>query len=360
MMNKDFLVSTTHSLEGYNIEEYYGYISTNLVIGADVFSDISASFTDFFGGISGHYTNEIDTLMETSSICIKNKAKALGMNAIIGFKTELNPIFGSGYSMFMISATGTTVKIKKIGEKDTVENKEDVIRDALINVYTSSKVSNNNFNILNNSLQEIEGYIGQNNNIGLSIVQSIENGIIANKNTYAIDKNFLRFNIINEYLAKCDDYKDTIEYVSTDISDVKAYIIRKFDLISYKKIYEQLQKSTDIKDEMVLFHCLEASPKFISKEEYKYLSLALDFIKNKYNDDVEIKKVGLVKSKLIWTCKKCNTNVDADRGVCHLCDHNKFGLPVRYKNLTGKDILVNLSSIVEKLEQIKSILSTSY
>lgn len=51
-MRSAILVSSTERLEGYEIEKYFELISTNVVLGTNFFSDIGASFTDFFGGNS--------------------------------------------------------------------------------------------------------------------------------------------------------------------------------------------------------------------------------------------------------------------------------------------------------------------
>ncbi|MGL4450066.1 MAG: YbjQ family protein [Sarcina sp.] len=357
---KDFLVTTTNTIEGYHIEKYHGYISSNLVIGADFFSDMFASFTDFFGGVSGRYTDEIDQLKEFARVSIQSKAKSLGMNAIVGFKVDLDPIFGSGYSMFMISATGTAVRIRKIGEENAMQKIEDEIRETLGEVHAYSKViDRNTFNILTSSPQEIEGYIGSGNNVGLEIVKNIEVGILTNKNTVGIDKNFLRFNIINEYLSRCDDYEMVQKYVSTDITDVKAYIIKKFDLISYSKILDEFKKG-DINKEMMLLYCLEANPRFVSKDDYKGLCELLNYLNSRYDNNVEIKKSGLVKSKVTWVCKKCNAKVDQEREVCHICDTNRYGIAVRFKNYSGKEIYVNFSNILAKLEKTKELLRKYY
>ncbi len=45
------IVTTTNSIEGREISRYNDPIAANVVIGTTVFSDIGASYVDFFGGI---------------------------------------------------------------------------------------------------------------------------------------------------------------------------------------------------------------------------------------------------------------------------------------------------------------------
>lgn len=125
-MKSNFIITTTNNLEGYKIEEYYGYISVNFVTGADMFRDMFASFTDVIGGVSQSYTDELDEIKEMAVESIKSKAQMLGMNGIVGIKIDLSPIFGSGYSMFMVSATGTAVKITDLDKSITEEEKLEI------------------------------------------------------------------------------------------------------------------------------------------------------------------------------------------------------------------------------------------
>lgn len=53
-MNK-LIITTTNSIENAQVEKYFGVVTTNLVIGTNLFSDFKASLTDIFGGMSGAY-----------------------------------------------------------------------------------------------------------------------------------------------------------------------------------------------------------------------------------------------------------------------------------------------------------------
>lgn len=43
------IISTTETIEGMEIEKYYDLISTNVVLGTNILSDIGASFSDLLG-----------------------------------------------------------------------------------------------------------------------------------------------------------------------------------------------------------------------------------------------------------------------------------------------------------------------
>ena len=52
---KDILVVTISSVEGLKIKQYLKPITAHIVGGTNLFSDIFASFSDFFGGRSQTY-----------------------------------------------------------------------------------------------------------------------------------------------------------------------------------------------------------------------------------------------------------------------------------------------------------------
>lgn len=117
MANQKFIITTTPLLDGYQVKAYLGVINVNYVIGTNVFSDFAASFTDVFGGNSGTYQRKMDAMYENSQKELINKAKRLGGNAILGFRTEFDEISGKGKQMIMLSASGTVCIVDT--ERDT-------------------------------------------------------------------------------------------------------------------------------------------------------------------------------------------------------------------------------------------------
>ncbi len=106
-MERAFLISTTNSIENGAIKKYIDTICSNVVIGTNIFSDISASFMDFFGGRSGSYKRKLGLIYNEAKNELQRKARRIGANAIIGFRVDFGEISGKEKSMFMVSATGT-------------------------------------------------------------------------------------------------------------------------------------------------------------------------------------------------------------------------------------------------------------
>lgn len=111
-MKEKFIITVTNSIEGCTIEKYLDPICSNIVIGTNLFSDFAASLSDIFGGFSETYKNKLETIYNKATASLRDKAKGLGANAIVGFSVDFDEISGGGKSMFMISASGTACVVK--------------------------------------------------------------------------------------------------------------------------------------------------------------------------------------------------------------------------------------------------------
>ena len=98
-------------IEGGKITRYYGIVSGETIIGANVFRDFLASIRDFFGGRSGAYEQVLCEAKETALREMQDQAAALGANAVIGVDLDYETV-GDGGSMLMVTAAGTAVKIE--------------------------------------------------------------------------------------------------------------------------------------------------------------------------------------------------------------------------------------------------------
>ena len=105
------LVTTTPIIEGKRIIRYYGIVSGETIIGANVFRDFLAGIRDFVGGRSGAYEEELRQAKDTAIREMEEQAARLGANAVIGVDLDYETVGGSG-SMLMVTATGTAVTIE--------------------------------------------------------------------------------------------------------------------------------------------------------------------------------------------------------------------------------------------------------
>ena len=105
------LVTTTSVIEGGRITRYYGSVSGETIIGANVFRDFFASIRDVVGGRSGSYEEVLREAKDTALREMQEQARLLGANAVIGVDLDYETVGSSG-SMLMVTACGTAVTIE--------------------------------------------------------------------------------------------------------------------------------------------------------------------------------------------------------------------------------------------------------
>lgn len=107
------VITTTNTVEGYHIAEYLPTVNTNICVGANIFTDIAASWTDFFNDRSSQYQDKLDKMYQAAVKEITQKAKALKADAVVGLQMHFGSVNISSASrtVFMLSASGTAVKL---------------------------------------------------------------------------------------------------------------------------------------------------------------------------------------------------------------------------------------------------------
>ncbi|MDE5676903.1 heavy metal-binding domain-containing protein [Phocaeicola sp.] len=104
------LVTTTPSIEGKRITNYYGVVTGETIIGANLFRDFFASIRDIVGGRSGSYEEVLREAKDTALREMQEQALRMGANAVVGVDLDYETV-GNGGSMLMVTASGTAVRI---------------------------------------------------------------------------------------------------------------------------------------------------------------------------------------------------------------------------------------------------------
>lgn len=105
------ILSTTNTIEGRKAVKYLGLVSGDAILGANIFRDFFASVRDIVGGRSAAYEKELRKAKSIALEEMKEQAKNLGANAIIGIDIDYETI-GTNSSMLMVSANGTAVVVE--------------------------------------------------------------------------------------------------------------------------------------------------------------------------------------------------------------------------------------------------------
>lgn len=88
------LITTTSVIEGAKITRYYGIVSGETIIGANVFRDFFASIRDVVGGRSGSYEEVLREAKDTALREMQEQARLLGANAVIGVDLDYETVGG--------------------------------------------------------------------------------------------------------------------------------------------------------------------------------------------------------------------------------------------------------------------------
>ncbi|MES3031508.1 MAG: heavy metal-binding domain-containing protein [Patescibacteria group bacterium] len=104
--------TTTHSIEGKKITEYLGIVNADVIIGANIISDIFAGIRDIVGGRSATYEKKFSEGKTLALKELEEEAVRLGANAIVGIDFDYETV-GAQSTMLMITVSGTAVKIEQ-------------------------------------------------------------------------------------------------------------------------------------------------------------------------------------------------------------------------------------------------------
>jgi len=104
------LVVTANQLQGKTVKEYYGLVSGEAILGANIFKDFFAGIRDIVGGRSAAYEGELKKAKAIALNEMTSQAQSMGANAVIAVDLDYETIGGgSGTNMLMVSASGTAV-----------------------------------------------------------------------------------------------------------------------------------------------------------------------------------------------------------------------------------------------------------
>ena len=110
----NIILTTTCNVDGYEINQYIDVVTKQIVVGAGLYTEFFAGFTDVFGGRSAKVEDRLSELVNIGRSEILGIAANLDADAIIGYKLDIDEISGKNTFMFMINVSGTAVKIKKV------------------------------------------------------------------------------------------------------------------------------------------------------------------------------------------------------------------------------------------------------
>ena len=104
------ILTTTPSVEGRSIAEYKGIVFGEVISGVDVIKDFTAGLSNFFGGRSATYEDELTSAREQALQELEQRDARLGADAVVGIDVDYE-VLGADNGMLMVTVSGTAVKL---------------------------------------------------------------------------------------------------------------------------------------------------------------------------------------------------------------------------------------------------------
>ncbi|WP_234567503.1 YbjQ family protein [Rhodohalobacter sp. 614A] len=316
------LITTNDYFHNKEIEEYLGQVNEQIVIGANLFKDVFASFRDVFGGETKGYKNELDKLKSAAIRGLENEAKKLHANGVIGFHMDIDEISGGGKSMFMLNVYGTAVKFK-INEEDKDGRQ--------IGSQLSSEIVE--YEIKKKSIQERlkkdeRPFVDINSDelIKYKIFGLFDDGIDLNSLAYVDDKKLIKYlEIIPQSELEMLVFRE-IHSISIKYWICIVTALENRNWFNSSLILKLLEDQDPIRRFRALHLCAINKSFYDRKDVVRYSKIS-DFLNNKFN--TQIKKTveeGTFRNTEAWICPRCLRTNSMKGNSCECGAKNRYGL----------------------------------
>lgn len=104
------ILTTTPNVDGHRITGYHGIVFGEVISGVNVIKDFAAGLSNFFGGRSGTYEQELMSARTQALQELEQRAAALGADAVVGIDVDYE-VLGSDNGMLMVTVSGTAVTL---------------------------------------------------------------------------------------------------------------------------------------------------------------------------------------------------------------------------------------------------------
>lgn len=107
------LVLTSPTIQGKEITKYYGLVTGDALLGANLYKDLFSGVRDVVGGRTSKYEEELTTARNLAMESMIEKAEEEGANAIIGTRVAYHNLGGTMGNTIMVTVVGTAVSYKE-------------------------------------------------------------------------------------------------------------------------------------------------------------------------------------------------------------------------------------------------------
>lgn len=348
-------VSTTNVIDGYDIEYNVGFVSAHVVGGTNIFSDILASFSDFFGGRSATYKSKLASIKLEAIKELMDEAQRMGGDGIVGVSVDFDEISGNNKSMFMVTVVGTAVKIIK----------GDRLKDSKTASNFSTEISKDQFNILKMKADLFE--LNESGKLTFDeeqVKNIVNNGIfelsipLLEYFKNAVEKGFPTLTtkdtdnalMIFERMDPCEAQTVIYSFLGQSLSldSILHKIASKLGLVDYEKIINVI-KSNSLKYKQNALYFTMIDKSVYHKSDIEKIKNLIDVANLSFLPVSEIYQVKkMLGSKSFWKCICGHENSESVE-LCNDCKSDIYGF--KSDSLTAREAIAKLQKDLKILNE---------
>ena len=352
MNTREMLVSTTSSVEGWDIEHYLGPVFSHIVAGTGFFSDFAAGLSDVFGGRSQTYQRQLSAINTEAIELLKTKASLMGGNLVLGFRIDHDEISGKAKQMFMVTASGTAVRaVQRSQSKNNRQNASFLTSDEL-EIALKKKLIIEKCKTIPVSLSEdewafaIENQIHEIAPLVLGSLQLILEQPVAQQEGYFDRRR--RYFLSLPHEQSIPALYETLHHNDLLFPFVRDTVIQG-DLFDFDSLFTLL-RSGDFRLQKCALALATSNKQFFTVEDIERFSNLIELIRSLF---VVRAKFIEEKSKLTssvkhrWLCD-CGGKNDKEDTICSKCQKDVYGF--LGDETRPEPVIANIQSKIEVLE----------
>lgn len=342
------IVTTTSLIPNEEINSIISVVHNRVVLGTNIFSDISASFSDFFGGNNSAYEKRLAEITDDVIEGLTKKALKLRADALIDLKIDVDEINGKNKSMFMVTAIATAVLLKTDNSKKLGTMSSEVIKFEDINaaIFKNRIIKLVKKEEFKPNIDWVSNYITNNR-----VIEVFESYI-----TFVNYKSEITFEnwkvYFDEYISHLEEnelFEHTLKYFSKEDrskidSEILNIILERL-VVNYERVLDVFSNDSSIEEKRVCLNILYKTNINYRKADFDNIKKILDKIKDSFPNlsSIEIGSGLFSKGSKYWKCKCGSKNDVLEDEYCTKCNLDQFG---------NKNYVRNVDEVAEKLEEI--------
>lgn len=339
------IITTTSTIPNAEIIEIISVVHNRVVLGTNLFSDISAGFSDIFGGKNTAYEKRLAEITNQVIEGLKENAKKQKADALIDLKIDVDEISGGSKSMFMVTAIATSVKLNK-----QIFTNESISIDFVNQQITKHKILKSIEDGSFSPTDFVENYL-----INFELPQAFEPYI-----RWIIRTTLSWQDSFALYIGNLNDknlFDMTVTLFSkdnrTEIEQVILKTIFKHLVVDYKKVYEILDGDDDMDKKRLCLNLLYHYNKNYTKTDFELITKILVKLKEVFpKKSTEEIGTGLMsKGDVYWRCFCGTKNTSGTARYCSKCSLDEYGNKAQTRHLSEvitrlEDLLIVNASLV--------------